>query len=625
MKFSYNWLQDFLVDKLPPIEELSQGIIFHAFEVEGVEELFDDYIIDIDILPNRSHDCLSHYGLAKEIAAIFNLKLKDYSVVNKLDNLDRKDNLFKIEDSEICTDYLAVILSGLKVKQSPDWLIKRLNSLGQKSINSVVDCTNYVLLSYGQPLHAFDADKVNGLISIRKACSSESIKTLDNRDLDLSDKNLVIADENNILALAGIKGGKIAEVDYQTTNLILESANFNGPTIRKTSQAFSLRTDASKRFENVISSVLVKRGMEQLIDLLLVLHPEVKIVGYQSELRSIEKKEVILSFDLVSKRLGIKIDKRKIIDILSSLGVLIEEVGDNFKCSVPFERLDLNIAEDLIEEIGRLIGYDNIPAKELPEGQKDSNDYLFDLTQKIKSYLVDKDFSEIYGYAFEVEGSVKLLNPLAKDRPYLRNNLTSNLKDKLLFNLKNVIFDNEPVKIFEIGNVFLEGKEETRVVVGIGYNKKKFNTGKQNLDDILKSLGVKNANWLIEDLLTVVEFEISEIDGFDYNKSISDFIKKDVIYKPFSIYPRIIRDIALFVPEAFDLLIIKDIIVKNAGDLLVQDPILFDEFSKDGKKSVAFRLVFQASDRTLSDQEVNNTILEVVDKLESTGELLVRK
>ncbi|OHA84188.1 MAG: hypothetical protein A2408_01935 [Candidatus Yonathbacteria bacterium RIFOXYC1_FULL_52_10] len=273
MLFSYRWLSEYFEKPLPSPEELSLAIIFHAFEVESVEAVAGDTVLDIKVLPDRAHDCLSHRGMAREIGAILNLPIKDLRAGVSWE-VEGDALQITTEDGTDVSRYVGARIAGVKVGPSPAWIKERLEALGQRSINNIVDATNFVMLDVGQPLHAFDAHKLMGTsgtiaINVRNAREGETITTLDGKEIALDPNMLVIASGDHVLALAGVKGGKHAEVDAQTTDILLEAANFNGTRVRKTSQRVGIRTDASKRFENGITSELAAEAMDRLTGLIL--------------------------------------------------------------------------------------------------------------------------------------------------------------------------------------------------------------------------------------------------------------------------------------------------------------------------------------------------------------------
>lgn len=283
MKYLHSWLQEYIIDEIPKGDEFLKGVSTDAFEVEEFYEIENkiannakeekDYIYDLNVLPNRAHDALSHYYMAKEVATIFNLKLKDLKLLSeewKKDFIIKKSNedFIKIAEPKYCSRFMGAKVNGVLVKDSPDFIKYRLEAIGQKSINNIVDITNYVQFSFNKPMHAYDADLVGGFLDCRFAKDGESMTTLDNKELSLDENTLVIADHKNVLALAGIKGGKYSGINESTKKIMVESANFNPNQVRKTSQKYNLKTDASKRFENGIADDLVEIGMIETLKLL---------------------------------------------------------------------------------------------------------------------------------------------------------------------------------------------------------------------------------------------------------------------------------------------------------------------------------------------------------------------
>jgi len=267
MIVSYKWLQTYFKEKLPKVEKLEEVLTLGAFEVENIEKVGDDYTLDIDVLPNRAHDCLSHRGIAKETSVLLGLSIsyskKEFTVTTKAESISVEN-----KEQNLCRRYIGRKVEGVKVGVSPEWLRRDIETIGQKSINNIVDVTNYVMFDTGQPLHAFDADKVDGGIIIRNAKKGEKITTLDGKNVELDSSVLVIADEKDPLAIAGVKGGKKAEVDENTTNIILEAANFASVNIRKTSRRLNILTDSSKRFENEITPDMAGGAMNDVTALI---------------------------------------------------------------------------------------------------------------------------------------------------------------------------------------------------------------------------------------------------------------------------------------------------------------------------------------------------------------------
>lgn len=602
MLFSYNWLKKHVPD-LPNPEKLEEGIIFHSFEVESLESKNNDWLMEVKVLPDRAHDCLCHFGLAREASTLFNLELlapaRGLGAEKINTNRTNKELQIKIDDPDLCRRYVGRRVEGVKIGPSPAWLIEALESVGQRSINNIVDATNYVLFDIGQPLHAFDADKVHGSITARRAKVGEKMITLDNRELSLDENDLVIVDELGPLALAGIKGGNRAEIDDNTKNIILESANFDPVAIRKTSSKFNLRTDASKRFENELSSETVLLAMNQLSALIAETSGgqfgEI-VDNYPTKQ---EEREIIVSPKNINLSLGIEVEKEEIKNILSRLGIEVREEDERLKLKIPFWRLDLLEEANIVEEVGRIYGYEKIipetksqALRDLVSGINTVAEKNFALANKIRKDLASKGFVEVMGYALTDKGELELANPLSIDKKFLRTNLKDWLEDRIKFNLSYVLFDTDEVKIFEIGRVFVGGNEEVHVATGVGYKKPKL-----TIEIVEKKLG---------------EFEVEENDG-----RLDIFADNDAHYQPVSIYPRIIRDIAVWVPADMEVKKVSNLIKQNAGVLCVDEPVLFDEFEKEGRKSLAFRLVFQSDAKTLSDDEVNVEMKKVEEALKA--------
>lgn len=663
MSYSYKWLQSYFDTPLPPPSEIENGIIFHSFEVEGVETLnpttdgqekIGDTLLEIKILPDRAHDCLCHFGVAGEISAIFNLPKRNNS--SDYDDLDlssyeksERALTVEIKDAELCRRYIGRMVENIRVGDSPLWLKERLENIGQRSINNIVDATNYVMFDLGQPMHAFDADKVAGNIIVRLASHGEKLTTLDGKQIDLAGNILVIADDVGPLAIAGVKGGNRAEVDQNTKNIILESANFHPANIRRTSASVGIRTDASKRFENELSPEIAGRAMDNLTSLLCKIAAQENLrIGEKidSYPNPGDKRIIETSISKINSILGISVPEDNIISILRRLDIVVNSEGEKLKLEIPARRMDLEIAENIVEEVGRIYGYDKIPAKlldaDLAQGEEKEAVKRYRVMNKIRETLVKQGFSEVYGYAFVEKGDIELANPLANNKPFLRTNLSTWLKERLAFNLQHVLFDTEPVKIFELGRVFKKEnnqiREITSFVFGVARKGVKQKIGEAVNRELMSAKDalcqeLKMTTCPASDTLVQTDesgnFSYAQIEtSFDdlvgltgkfVEPNLQSFISPADEYKKVSAYPRIIRDIALFVPETVDPSEVSGVIKETAGLLLAQDPTLFDVFIKDGKKSLAFRLVFQSYEKTLSDEEVNGVMNQVISVVKEMG------
>jgi phenylalanyl-tRNA synthetase beta subunit len=329
MKFSLNWLQDYSKESFPPIDQLADTVTLNAFEIEEIEKLGNDTMLDIKVLPNRAHDALGHRGMARDICALVGNTFQDKNEYYKEEgDASVISPSIVTEDAKACSRFMGVRIDGIKVEESPEWLKEKLQAIGQKSINSIVDVTNFVQFAINKPMHAYDAALVVGnLLSARFAKEGEKLTTLDNKEIELDAKTLVIADEEKPLGLAGIKGGKFSGISSSTVSVILESANFNPTLIRKTSQKYGIRTDASKRFENELSDELVEEGLRMTVALIKKLNPEAvigKIVDVYPKV--FMPYHVGVSIDEINKILGTTYEEKEITDVFDHLGFLYKKV-----------------------------------------------------------------------------------------------------------------------------------------------------------------------------------------------------------------------------------------------------------------------------------------------------------
>ena len=590
MKYSYNWLQKHIEEKLPEPKELQEVIVFHAFEVESLTQFGtksnEDWILDIKVLPDRAGDCLSHYGMAREIAGLLKLTLKN----GQTPLLPEIPLALPVEiKTDVCKRYIAIAIDGVKVGPSPDWLKNALVSVGQRSINNIVDATNYVLQDLGQPVHAFDAKKIDGGITVRNAHEGETIITLGREDLPalpdgreqagkkLSADTVVIADYVGAMAIAGVKGGKTDEVDDHTTSVLIEVANFDAASVRKTARVLNLQTDASKRFENNLSSEVAKGAAEQVAALIIQIAGG-EVVGVKDIYPQPQPtRNISFTISDITRVLGQSIDETDINDVFDRYSYTYTKEKDVYTLTIPFWRADITGAHDIAEEIGRVVGYDSISALPLPFVSPITPNEVFEKIRSIKKYLSELGFSEVMNYTFVPKGDIEVAYG-AKGKSALRTNLSDGLKESYEKNRLNAAsLKLSKIKVFEIGTVFfLENekiKEEIRVAVADDGAIQEV-----ALDDYVK------ANNIPTETIPYVSF------------------LKSQPFKPWSIYPPIVRDISVWIEgeERSKLTEILDIFA-----IKYDAPWhFFDEFSKDGRTSLGFRFVFQAKDRTLTDAEV---------------------
>ncbi len=644
MKVLKSWLQDHIVETLPSDEKIIQAFVFKSSEVEGVENVnidgLQDTVFDLKVLPDRAHYMLSHRGVAYDLCAILNLTLKDENIVLPEKGEDIK---FTIE-SDICKRNTATLITNIKNGNSPKWLKDRLEAIGARSINFIVDATNYATFDTGQPLHAFDKEKVKGNLSVRFAKQGETIETLDGKKVDLKTHHLVIADELGPLDIAGIKGGKRAEVTNETKDIILEAANFDPVSIRKTSIEVGIRNDASKRFENEITPYMVEKGISSFLKVLRQVNPDSKIGKINDKFKSLpESWEVILEHKNIENILNIKISEKQVLEILNKLNCVVEVKHDVYNIKPPFERLDLIIEQDIIDEIGRIYGLDKV--KSIVPKLKTTNEFSqeFLLNEKIKDFLYKKGFSEVMTRTFVNKGDIEVSYPVASDKGYLRTSLYDGVQSSVNLAIKNApLLQINEIKIFEIGKVFTEQGEKNSLLVYIKNINKKQEKEKEKIkalrDELIKELNIK-ANILcsIDDtggIITVNGVTVgftNKVEGvmeIDLDALVKNINKKldlnsiemkegsRVKFNQFSVYPFIVRDVAVFVPLETSSESVWGVIQDVVGDIgLLAKYELFDEFKKGDKISYAFRLVFQSNEKTLTDEFVNSIMDNIHSRL----------
>ncbi|HYF13235.1 MAG TPA: phenylalanine--tRNA ligase subunit beta [Candidatus Paceibacterota bacterium] len=608
MLISRDWLQKFFDSPLPPVESIADALTFHAFEIESIQQIKNsrqaaspvrgddasDEVLDVKVTPNRGHDCLSYAGIAKEVSAILKMPLNHNPFLDAA-NLNPKTDAVAVtvEDSSLAPRYIAAYVKGVKVGPSPEWLVERLGSIGQRSINNIVDAANFVMFNIGQPLHAFDADTLiqkdgKYLIVVRKAREGEKIATLDEREYTLKSSMLVIADGNADvpIGIAGIKGGKRAAVTEVTKDIIIESANFSGVSVRKTAQALPLRTDASARFEQQLSPELAGAGMRAAVDWILKIAGG-EVVGFADVCPAPSKPwSVSVTVEKVNQVLGAQLSAADVSDAFTRLGFQFQNVGNNFTVTPPYERLDLLIAEDLVEEVGRIVGYDTIPAVPLsPFPKQPEVNSNFYAAEKTRQDLVAQGYCEVYTSVFADKGARAVLNKIDSVRPYMRENLTDGLAAALKKNLPNKdLLGLKEVKLFEIGSVWQDGKEITMV-------------GRISEKEAAKE-------WPLEPIASQTYENIP--------------ISNTVRYQAFSRYPYIVRDVAMWVPKGTHEDDVLQMIKKEAGELAVR-VIFFDRFEKEDKISLAYRIIFQSFERTLTEGEANAAMEKVYAALKNMG------
>lgn len=701
MLVSYNWLQTYFKEKLPEPEKLADIVTMGIFEIEGIERrtktadeidgTTEDTVLDVKVLPDRASYCLSHRYIAQEIGALLGYEF----VTPEIDEIDVKETEYvfnasiekntevksEVREGEtvsapLAERYVTRVIENVTVAPSPDWLKNKLEVLGQRSINAIVDLTNYFMLETGQPLHVFDADKVKGNITIRRARDGETITTLDGKVVALDSSIMIIADEEGPLDIAGIKGGKKAELTALTRRVMTSAACFNPVLVRKAAQKTGVRTDASKRFENAITPERAGLAESLLASHIQKLDPAV-IVGQVIDVypNPAEPKNISVALQDISDRLGIEIDSKEIAQILTRCGFTVDESegdhGVEFLIAVPPYRRDICITEDIVDEVGRINGYDKIEG--VAPKANDERIILknFYYQNTIKKTLADVGFSEVYTYSLTDAGSMEVQNPLTSERSRMRDSISYMLSKKFLSNMKNAdLLGLKEIRMFEIGKVFsLEygnsdvaseqsEKDEQRsgdfcekhtLAFGIARSKQtKGNDPKMELSviaqNIAEAIGASVSaipelrfTELSGDAQTpcvgyVVEFDIDglihalpePVTDADMDTYCDSAHSGQIKFKSISQYPFSARDVAVFVPgerhaENDVLNIIVNSLTEDQKKLLVQTT-LFDVFTKQKegepvKTSYAYRLVFQSAERTLTEDEVVGAMKAITEAL----------
>ena len=666
-------------DKEGEVVELKEGKAGQWLaEVLG----YDDVIFEID---NKSithrPDLWGHYGIAREVAAILGLKLKDLELANYQEG-SQVDLKIKIEDKENCSRYLGAALGNIKIEPSPAWLQNLLKAVGVRPINNIVDITNYVTLELGRPSHAFDRRNIQGdTIIVRRAQEGEKFITLDGQERKLTSSMCLVSDAKRAVDLGGIMGGENSEIKDDTTEIILELANFNPANIRKTASALDLRTEAAVRFEKGLAPSLAELGLKRILTLIFQIIPGARLaskvvdVNYDAD----QKREISLPLDFLNRRLGQVIPKKEVVKILESLSFAVQDQGEVLLVAPPLFRTkkDIAIPEDLVEEVARLYGFDNLTPQMPHVSLEPPVDNLeLNLERKIKDILTQGcGATEVYNYSFigqknldilgmAAAGHWELKNYFSEEQKYLRvslfENLIANLEDNLRF------FDQ--FNIFELGRVYLKEKgeygvgpstslgmskeflaQQPKVLSGlmVGDGPEIFLKAKGLAETLLSGLSVsydyngqlKNPESWLEGARTLALMSGNESLGliglFDgrvlaklgLNKTVAvwqlslggllKFSRDNKKYRPLPKYPGMIYDFSVIVPQKVSWAEIR----KTVGEVsaLIRRAELFDVYQIKAlgpdKKSMAFHVYLLDEKKTLNAGEAGSIKEKIVSLL----------
>jgi len=674
MKVSLNWLNDYIATGISP-EKLAHKLTMAGLEVEKVSSVGGDSVLELEITPNRP-DCLSVLGIARETAAILG-KAKKFPKTKKR-SWPKQKSFIKISDKKGCSRYIGTVIENVVIKRAQGKITKRLNILGMKPINNVVDITNFCLIETGQPLHAFDYDKlVGGKIVVRKAIKGEKIVTIDGIERELDPSILVIADEKRPVAIAGVMGGQNTEVTEATKNILLESAYFDPILIRRASRKLGLSSDSSYRFERGVDYNMVEGGSNRAVDLILQSASGTITRRSDAKLtkRKISKQQIIISKDQINDHIGSSLTAAQCKSILTKLDFKMASTKTgNLKITPPPFRNDIKEVVDVVEEISRIVGYDKLPSS-FPQIKTSHvlSDTKRDVRRCISGMLIAQGLNEVITYTMinrknlarsnqaNLQG-MAILNPLTQDQEILRPSMLPGFLSILLSNINR---GQKNIKYFEKGKIYT-AKDEKDVlgIVMTGLRSDDWRQIEKKTVDYYDLKGVIEQIFeRISDKTSKIQFEAVQKDYFALGQGatimvggkqigVAGKIEENVLdkwdiklediffaqidlecmyyreavqhkYKPISEYPTINRDISLAVNTNVTALEIEKLIYKTVhgkGDVVLMD-VKFVELYEGSKiakdrRGLIFSLIYQSRlAKTLRDEEVEQIHREVCNAL----------
>ena len=640
--------------------------------IVDVLDLKED-IIDFEITPNRP-DCLSIEGLGRETAVSLEKEFKNpRKTIDELKIEDKKEiEGLKVDITapDLCYRYIARVVKNVKVGPSPKWMVRRLNACGVRSINNIVDITNYVMLEMGQPMHAFDINSIEGKhITVRRAKNNEKITTLDKQERILDENDLVISDEKKAVAIAGVMGGLNSEIESDTNTVVFESAVFYGGAVRKTAKKVGLRTESSARFEKGLSPENALRAINRAVELVEKLNAGDVLDGKIDVYPTKQKvNKVKLDYDRINALLGTNIEKQEMINILEKLEIKVE---DNVAIA-PYFRTDIEQLADIAEEVLRFYGYDKLETTlvkcDTTLGIRNKEQKI---EEKIKEVLVNSGLSEIYTYGFlsekDLEKSnisdelkrtaIQIKNPLSEEYKLMRPSTIPSMMQILANNANK---KNQDVRIFDISRNYknINGKiekgevplQENILTIGMYGKNIDFYVLKGIVENILESTYINRydiekekenksyhpgrcANMKVgkDVIATLGEVHPIVLEKYDIEKRVylaeinvtklEKYSRNNKKYVEVPKFPAVERDIAVIVDEEIEVGQIEKIIIKK-GKKLLEQVQLFDIYRDEklgqNKKSIAYSLIFRDPKKTLSDEEINTTMDNIIKELDKT-------
>ncbi|QEK12495.1 phenylalanine--tRNA ligase subunit beta [Crassaminicella thermophila] len=664
-----------IADKVLPMHQEKDGIYIldEAYPLgTDIKDILglNDYIIEFEITPNRP-DCLSILGMARETAATFNIPLKNLEI-NIKEEVDNIKDYASVEvlDSDLCNRYVARVIKDVEIKPSPQWLQNRLMKAGMRPINNIVDITNYVMLELGQPLHAFDLEKLEeNKIIVKRAENGETFTTLDEVERKLDEDTLIIADGKKSVALAGVMGGLNSEVSESTKTILIESANFSSHSVRTTSKKLGLRTEASARFEKGIDpniAIIAANRVCQLVEELGIGKVVAGVIDIYPN--RAEEKVVEVRPKRINDLLGTNLTNEEMIDILERLEMKVTIKEDKFLVTVPTFRLDIAQEIDFVEEIARIYGFNNL-GMTIPKGNSQGAKTNGQIIEELaKNTLNAVGLNEILTYSFVsprtfdllcipeesfMRRVVKVINPLGEETSIMRTTLMGNMLEVLARNYNRNV---EYAKAFELGNVFIPKSipvnslpiEKKVLTIGMYGKEIDFYSLKGVVERLFERLGITDYEYIPEKnhpsfhpgrcanivygnhtlgVIGEIHPDVMEnynidtrvyVGEIDFN-IIYQITRLDRVYKELPKYPAMTRDMALVVKEDIYVKQIEDIVKENGREIL-ESIKLFDVYKgkqiQEGYKSVAYSLTYRAKDRTLTDEEVTKVHEKIVKELE---------
>ncbi len=660
-------LQELGIEEKYVPEEFKNGIyLFNDDAPVGDDPLkylgFDDTIIDLELTSNRS-DLLSIEGVAYDMGATLNKKITPHLPLLHTVSMPNPINV-KVETDK-CYKYNARYVSNVTIKESPQWMKARLMSSGIRPINNVVDITNYVLIEMGQPLHAFDADSLGNTIVVRQAHDGEKLKTLDTIERELNSDDIVITNGKDAICVAGVMGGLSTEVESTTKNIVLEGAYFDPLSIRKTSTKLGLKSESSIRYERNIDYDRVERALDYAAELMEKYADATVYEEVKRDVRvTLEPKYVSITTKKINSVLGTELEDSYIDELFNRLAYEYKKNGEVYEIKLPSRRMDLEESpQDIIEDVARMYGYNNIPTTIAKTRDMGYLTYSQKRTRLVRQILAFMGLNEVVSYSLiakkdlglwvkEIKDPVEVLMPLTEDRAVMRQSLLNGVVDAIQYNKARKI-DN--LALFEIGNVYSKDEENLHLAIALSgvYSHQEWKGSKQISDFFL-------LKGILESLFSKLNFEVSykpynEIVSFHPGRcaeiihnghrigiigeihpkvqkelgvegcvaleiSLEDLVTEQLTlkYKSINKFPSIQRDLAIVCDKSINAYDIQRVIEKSSKKYL-SNISLFDVYTGENvgedEKSLAFKLTFEDSTKTLETQEVDNVVKNILDHL----------